>query len=77
MKYAVAYMNFWDNDMKIQIIEADGWKEALSKHTLFNKPEYPEDHDMSWISDEIEDAKMDLFNADMMFDVIEIEGSVS
>ena len=73
MKYAVSYMNFWDNEMEIQIVEASGWKDALSKHTGFNKPEYPEDHDMSWISDDMKDAKSDMFNADMVFDVIEIE----
>ena len=72
MRYAVSYMNFWDNDLKIQIVEANDWKEALSKHTLFNKPEYPEDHDMSWISDNFETAKEDLSNADMLFDVVEI-----
>lgn len=65
-------MNFWDYDIVIQIIEADGWKDALSKHTVFNKPEYPEDHDMSWIPDDIDEAKEEMFSADMMFDVIEI-----
>ena len=67
-------MNFWDNEMEIQIVEADGWKDALSKHTKFNKPEYPEDHDMLWISDDIETAKDDMANADMLFDIIEISG---
>ena len=73
MKYAVAYINDWDNELEIQIVNADGWKEALSKHTGFNKPEYPEDHDMSWMSDDIKSAKEDMINADMSFDVIELE----
>jgi len=72
MQYAVSYTNLWDYDMKIQIVEASGWKEALSKHTLFNKPEYPEDHDISWISNDLKTAKEEMFNADMLFDVIEL-----
>lgn len=73
MKFAVAYMNEYDdNELSIQIVDADGWKDALSKHTLFNKPEYPEDHDMSWISDEFEQAKLDMSGSDQMFDVIEL-----
>lgn len=71
-KYAVAYMNEYDYELSIQIVDADGWKDALSKHTQFNKPEYPEDHDMSWISDEFEQAKLDMSGSYQMFDVIEL-----
>jgi len=30
-KFAVAYTNFFDNDLKIKIVEASDWREALIK----------------------------------------------
>ena len=75
MKYAVAAMSFFENELKIEIVEAKDWFEALSKHSLFL--EDGKIVDVSWIPNEINAAKDELFNADIVFDVIEIEGSVS
>lgn len=71
MKYIVAASNFFDNEITIKVIEADNWKEAVSKHPIF-KADDEEKGDVSWMSDEIEDAKFDAFSADMSFDVVEM-----
>jgi hypothetical protein len=71
-KYAVAAMNFYDNSITIEFIDADDWKTALSKHNQF-RDDNEEMGDISWMSDDIEIAKEDAFNADMMFDVVEVD----
>ena len=70
MKYAVAGMNFWDNELSIEIIEADTWKDALGKHRIFKTEE--DDNGLDWLSEDVKSAKEDAFNADMAFDVVEI-----
>lgn len=67
-KFAVAGMSFFDNDLKLEIIEAETWKKALCKHSVFNY----ENDDLSWLSDDIEMAKNDAIDGDFTFDVIEI-----
>lgn len=71
MEYVVAAVSFHENDLKIEKVEAENWKEALSKHSLFTEDEKP--GDMSWLGSDISAAKFEAFNADMLFDVIEIE----
>ena len=64
-KYAVGSLNFFDNELKIEIVETDSWKEALSKHSDFG--------DVSWLADDMETAKADAFDGDYAFDVVELE----
>jgi hypothetical protein len=68
--YVVTVMNFFDNDMKSEKIEADSWKEALLKHSSMLNEDGSIGED--WFSNTIEEAKNDAFNADLMFEVIEI-----
>lgn len=72
-KYAVSAMNFYDNyittNLTTKIVEADTWKQALLQH-----PEFAEDEDrLSWMSDDIESAKEEAFNYDLLFDVVVIQ----
>ena len=64
-KWAVAYINFFDNELSIEIIDASTWKKALGKA----HPGLEE-----FLSDDIEEAKYDAFNGDWMFEVKEIKG---
>ena len=72
MTYAVAAMNFYDNELKVELVEADNWKEAISKHTIFKEQPTDKTGDVSWLPDNIKEAKDEAFGADIVFDVIEI-----
>lgn len=62
-KYAVAHMNFLDNDLKIKIVGASDWREALIRAFPI----------MGWIgSDNLERSKSIAFGSDVLFDVVEI-----
>lgn len=65
-KYAVAHLNFFDNDLRIKIVEALDWREALIKAF----------HVMEWVKGAydwgLEDAKAQAFGQDVLFDVVEI-----
>lgn len=71
MKYVVAAVSFFENELKIEIVEAENWKEALSKHSLFTEAGDP--GDVSWLSDDIDNAKSDAFSGDILFDVLEVK----
>jgi hypothetical protein len=70
-KYIVGYISFFDNVLTVELIEADNWREALSKHSAMLDDEGKPD-DLAWMPDDIEDAKEEAFNADFAFDVKEI-----
>lgn len=70
MKYAVAAVTFHENVLKIEIVEAENWKEALSKHSLFTEAGDP--GDVSWLGNDIDDAKHAAFSGDILFDVLEM-----
>lgn len=72
MKYAVAAVSFLENDLKIEIVEAGNWSEALSKHSLFMDCGKP--GDVSWLGNDKSIAKDEAIEADIIFDVIEIAG---
>ena len=63
-KFAVSYINFYDNNLQTKIIEANNWKEALDKSEFFTGLELPED---------FQEAKQEAFNCDSMFEVVEIK----
>lgn len=66
-KYAVAFINFFDNDLKIEFVEAENELIALYiGSTLFNW-EMPND------IASVEDFKTECFNMDCMMDVKEIK----
>jgi oligoendopeptidase F len=62
-KYAVAYINFYDNELSIKLTEANNWEEAVNK-TFDLFAELGED-----CSTDIEEAKRQAFDADFMFEV--------
>lgn len=60
-KYAVAFVDFFENDLQIKIVEAIDWKQALIK--AFG---------IVFTSETLEKAKEEAFNQDCLFDVKEI-----
>lgn len=69
-KFAVGYINFFDNDLIIEIIEANNWFDAIWHHSkmILTKDEKP------WLPNtSLEKLKGEAFNCDMMIDVIEIK----
>ena len=62
MTYAVAYVNFYDNDLQLKTVDVPStdWKVALE--AAF--PGHAEH-----ISDDLEEAKNDAFNQDWLFAV--------
>lgn len=62
-KYAVACINFHDNDLEIKFVPASSWKEALSKYDKEFADSLPDD---------IKQAKAAAFDQDCMFEVREI-----
>lgn len=77
MKFAVAYINFCDNELIIEIIYADSWSEALINHTSLNVKETATEKEKSdnekylieLCKNGIEEAKNIAFDGDWMFDV--------
>lgn len=70
-KFAVGYINFCDNDLSIEIVEANDVKEAIGKHSVLTGP-----RNKAWMDempDDIEEIKERFFNSDSMIDVVEIE----
>jgi len=63
-KFAVAYTNFLENDLKIKIVEASDWREALIK--AFPTVDWIDrDHNLG-------ESKEFAFSGDALFDVVEI-----
>ena len=69
-KFAVGVIDFFNNDLIIEIIEAEGWKDALGKHSAFLSNTKEEMDEL--FSDDLGEAKQDAFNMDSMIDVKEI-----
>lgn len=64
MRYCVAFISFHNNELVQEIIEANSWKEALQKHSMI-------DYDIK-VSDDMETAKVEFFDGDAVFSVIEL-----
>lgn len=60
--FIVAYINFFDHDLKIKIVEAKDWKGAIKKA-----------FDLEFESDDLEGAKEDAYNQDRLFEVKEVK----
>ena len=72
MKYAVAAMNFYDNELTIKVVHAENWKDAVLQHPQYKVSDEEVDEEV-YFPDNIEDAKGEAFNMDSMFDVIKLE----
>lgn len=67
MKYVVAHISFHDNDLSTVLVEAENWQQALAQHPAMAS------WGGEWIApDDIEDAKIEAFNCDFLFDVVEV-----
>lgn len=67
-RWAVGFISFMDNEMKIEIISAATWKTALALHAAAGGYEIADDE----LSDDMETAKQQFFDQDAMFDVAQI-----
>jgi len=66
-------MDFFNNDLVIEIINAENWKDALFKHSkLCRETDETDEIYQSYFGNTLADAKIYAFNCDMMIDVIEI-----
>lgn len=77
--FVVSIIDFHSNEMTIHKVVADSWKLALSggckdRDVQLNAQESEEGY-IDWIMslpDDMEEAKMEFFDGDMMFAIIEI-----
>lgn len=76
-RFAVAYADrykadtaVFDNNLTIEIVEANDWREAMFKHS---KIEPEEDDDIYKIAHTIEEVKKQFWQADTLVDIVEIE----
>lgn len=65
-KFAVGYINFHDNDMVTEIVEADSWQEALVLHSLITSDSY------DTTDSTLEQMKCHAFDMDEMIDIVEV-----
>ncbi len=63
MRYAVSYINFYENVLYLDIVEATDWKTALQIALSTEK----------YIPEDMEEAKEYFFDGDSAFEVIEIK----
>ena len=60
MKYAIALMNFFDNDLQIKIVTGVNWKDALLRAFPI----------MEWLtSTDLVQAKEEAWDGDVLFEV--------
>ena len=69
-EYAVAAMNFWDNELTIETTKADNWKDALRQHVVFKIED--DENGLDWLSNDLETAKGESMEADILFDIVVI-----
>ncbi|MDX1473337.1 MAG: hypothetical protein R3309_04150 [Reinekea sp.] len=75
MKYCVGLINFFDNELKQFIVEADNWQQALIKAEQSKAPDdlvCDEQVDLINSFESIEDGQEMYFDQDQMFSVIEL-----
>jgi hypothetical protein len=63
-RWAVAFANFYDNDITIEFVEASTWQEAIKKHPGVGETEFS--------SETLNEAKTDFFDCDSLIDVKEL-----
>lgn len=71
LKYAVGHIDFFNNDLKIEVVAADSVKEALSKHSAIGESKEV----LEWLDslpEDLESIKEEFFNADQCVDVVEL-----
>jgi hypothetical protein len=74
MKFAVGHADFYDNDLIIEIVEADNLKLAIQAHSRFHRPSEEADNE-EWfrgMPDDLEGIKQFFFDADTLVSATEI-----
>ena len=77
-KYAVSYINFFNNELTIEIVEAETIKKAILKHSklLAENSDNGKVDEEDWLHtnmpEELEEIKETFFDMDCMVDVVEI-----
>lgn len=73
-KYAVAHINFYDNILTIEFVEASNWQEALFLAFPFSYDVDSFARNPAITTDiaSIEKAKQEVFSCDQLFDVKEL-----
>ena len=67
MKWAVAYMDYDNHELTIEIVEASDWRQALKEHPAVSSDMW------NTLPSDIGDAKSLAFEQDWNFDVVQIE----
>ena len=73
-QFAVGFADFFDNDLVVEVVEADDVHAAILGHSKFKDSKYKED-DAKWLADmpkDIDELKEFFFNADILFGAIKI-----
>ena len=63
-KYAVGYANLYDNDLVVEIVEANSIKDAILQHSMITRDN--SDNSFSDAPENIEDLKQYFFDMDTL-----------
>lgn len=66
-KFAVGYLSAFEDELKIEIVFAADWRDALVKSKFIDEEV------LNSLPDDLADAKQEAFNQDWNFDVKEIK----
>lgn len=66
-RFAVAYFNFFDNDLKLTIVSAGNWRDALVEAGHIDSAVNDS------LPDDYKDAQVEAFNQDWQFAVEEVK----
>lgn len=69
-RWAVSYVNFYDNELVTEIVVAQNWKIALVLHSKLATEDW--ETFVNSIPETLEEVKEYFFNADCAIDVVEI-----
>lgn len=69
-KFAVGFISFFDNELNIEVVYADDWRDALSYHSHIDAEFWKF---LCNDTNSLKDAKIKAFNCDCMIDIIEIK----
>lgn len=69
MKYVVAYLSFFDNDLQVKVVNAENWWIALEAAFPGKLEHLGDVMDVGTL----EDAKEEAFNQDWLFTVCEVK----
>ncbi len=71
-RWVVSYINWFDNNLTSEIVEADSWHDAIFKHSAVAKNLDPEWH-ADLLKMDPENVKQAFFDCDSMIEAIKID----